>query len=308
MGDFQPLPLVTLAISAGFCTLVNMRIPGLILALGFGVLQLQSQNEFDKYGPYGAEVFKDLKEALKTDKKVYKMDLSYQVLDLKVYDKLPKLSDLQALKLSGNGVTGYPPGFENMSNLVYFASYNNKLKSFPPLLQNFRNLQYLDIQHSSIDSVPASIAYLNRLQSLKFGNTGDTIFLPQTLHYLKSLKDLTIEDCVLDSFPKEVFKIPSLTYLYLSGTNTWRITSHFERLSNLEVLVLENNHLTELPFTIYKAYKLRILSLRGNNIMRLPDSISQLENLTILDLRGNPIDAEELEKIKLLLPGCQVRF
>ena len=285
-----------------------MRKLAYIAALSFVTLQVQAQNEFDKYGPYGAEVFKDLKEALKTDKKVYKMDLSYQVLDLKLYEKLPKLVDLQALKLSGNGVSTYPIGFESMSNLVYFASYNNKLTSFPPKLQNYRSLQYLDIQHSVIDSVPSSIAYLNRLQSLKFGNTGDTIGLPNTLRYLKNLKDLTIEDCVLDSFPKEVFKIPSLNYLYLASTNTWSITSHFERLPNLEVLVIENNHLTSLPFSIYKAQKLRILSLRGNNIMRLPDSISQLENLTILDLRGNPIDAEELEKIKLLLPGCQVRF
>lgn len=269
---------------------------------------LQAQNEFDKYGPYGAEVFKDLKEALKTDKKVYKMDLSYQVLDPKVYEKLPKLLDLQVLKLSGNGITAYPLGFESMSNLVYFASYNNKLKSFPPLLQSFRNLQYLDIQHSEIDSIPSSIAYLNRLQSLKFGNTGDTVKLPQTLRYLKGLKDLTIEDCILDSLPKEAFKISSLYYLNLSGTNTWYLTSHFERLQNLEVLVLENNHLSTIPFSIYKAYKLRILSLRGNNLTRLPESISQLENLSILDLTGNPIEAEELEKIKLLLPGCQIKF
>lgn len=279
-----------------------------VFSFSVAAFSLRAQNEFDKYGPYGAEVFKDLKEALKTDKKVYKMDLSYQVLDPKVYEKLPKLIDLQALKLSGNAVTDYPLGFESMSNLVYFASYNNKLKSFPPRLQNFRNLQYLDIQHSVIDSIPSSIAYLNRLQSFKFGNTGDTVKLPQTLRYLKGLKDLTIEDCILDSLPKEAFKISSLYYLNLSGTHTWYITSHFERLPNLEVLVLENNHLTTIPFTIYKAQKLRIISLRGNNLTRLPDSISQLENLSILDLTGNPIEADELEKIRLLLPGCQIKF
>jgi Leucine-rich repeat (LRR) protein len=81
-----------------------------------------------------------------------------------------------------------------------------------------------------------------------------------------------------------------------------------ERLPNLEVLVIENNHLSELPFDIYKAKKLRIISFRGNQIQRLPDSISQLENLTVLDLRGNPLSAEELEKLKILLPGCQIRY
>lgn len=279
-----------------------------ILAMGLVSTTSFSQNEFDNYGPIGTEVFKDLKQALKTDRKVFKLDLSYQVLDPKLYEKLPKLTDLQALKLSGNGITYYPPAFETLINLQYFASYNNKLVCFPPALPNYRSLQYLDIQHSAIDSIPASIAYLNRLQSFKFGNTGDTLQLPQTLQYLKNLRDLTLEDCVLDSFPKAVFKISSLRYLNLTATNTWYLSKHFERLPELEVLVVENNHLSSVPFELYKCKRLRVVSFRGNQLRKLPDSISQLEYLTILDLRGNPIDPEELEKIKLLLPGCQVRF
>jgi Leucine-rich repeat (LRR) protein len=96
--------------------------------------------------------------------------------------------------------------------------------------------------------------------------------------------------------------------LSLSNTNTHFISSHFERLQKLEVLVIENNQLTKIPFEIYKAQKLRIISLRGNKLTRIPDSISQLENLSVLDLRGNPIEIDEIEKLKALLPGCQVKF
>ena len=39
---------------------------------------LSAQKEFDKYGPFGCQVYTDLKEALKIEKKVYKVDLSYQ--------------------------------------------------------------------------------------------------------------------------------------------------------------------------------------------------------------------------------------
>jgi len=28
----------------------------------------------------------------------------------------------------------------------------------------------------------------------------------------------------------------------------------------------------------------------------------------MLDLRGNPMDQEEVEKIRALLPGCEVKF
>jgi len=268
---------------------------------------LRAQKEFDKYGPYGSQVYTDLKEALRIEKKVYKVDLSYQKLDPKLYDKLASLSDLQALKLSGNEVTTYPKNFETLFNLLYFASYNNKMTSFPPL-KGLYNLQYLDLQHTLIDSIPSQIAYLGKLQSFKFGNTDDTLKLPVTLRFLKNLKDISIENCVMDSFPKLLFKVSKLYYLNLSNTNTWYLSKHFERLQNLEVLVIENNHLSQIPFEIYKAYKLRVISLRGNNLTKLPDSISQLENLSLLDLRGNPFDPDEIEKLKLLLPGCEIRF
>jgi leucine-rich repeat protein SHOC2 len=274
----------------------------------FSSLNFIAQKEFDKYGPFGCEVFKDLKEALKAGQKVYKMDLSYQKVDSKLYDKISTLTDLQALKLSGNEVKDYPKNFDALYNLLYFASYNNKFSSFLPNLKAFYNLQYLELQHTSIDSIPAQIAYLSKLQSFKFGNTDDTLKLPGTLHFIKNLKDISIENCIMDSLPKELFRIPALYYLNLSNTNTYYLTRHFERLKNLEVLVIENNHLSAIPFEIYRAQKLRLISLRGNKLTKLPDSISQLENLSLLDLRGNKFEPEEIEKLRALLPGCEVKF
>lgn len=285
-----------------------MVLRGTVLILLAFQLQISiAQNEFDKYGPFGCQVYTDLKEALRIEKKVYKVDLSYQKLEPKLYEKLPNLSDLQALKLSGNDVNFYPKGFENMPNLLYFASYNNKFTSFP-VLKGWYNLQYLELQHTLIDSIPAQIAYLSRLQSLKFGNTDDTLKLPGTFRFLKNLKDITIENCVMDSFPAQLFGIPSLVYLNLSNTNTSYLTKHFERLPKLEVLVIENNPINKIPFEIYKAQKLRVISLRGNQLIKVPESISQLENLTVLDLRGNKIDPEEIEKLRTLLPGCEVKY
>ena len=86
------------------------------------------------------------------------------------------------------------------------------------------------------------------------------------------------------------------------------MTKHFERWSNLEVLVLDNNQLQSLPFEIYKAKKLRFLSVKNNHLQKLPDSISQIENLTVLDVRGNGFSKEYIEELKALLPGCEVRY
>lgn len=267
-----------------------------------------AQKDFDHYGPMGAQVYTDLKSASLAEKQVFKLDLSYQNLDSRSLSRIQNFQNLQVLRLRNNNISEYPENIHKLVNLQYFASYNNQLTHFLPELQAYRSLHVIDIQHCRIDSIPASIAYLNLLNTLRFGNTDDTLKLPNTLPYLKKLKQLSFENCILDSFPKAVFSIPSLEFLYLSNTNTKYLSRHFERLPNLEVLVVENNKLESIPFDIYKATHLRVFSLRGNKIQRLPDSISQLEHLSILDLRGNPIPAEELEKLKILLPGCEIRF
>ncbi len=280
----------------------------LIILICFICNQSFGQKEFEKYGPFGCETYTDLKLALKIEKKIYKLDLSYKKIEPKLYEKIHKLSDLQALKLSTNEVTDYPKNLDALTNLIYFASYNNKLTTFPPNLKPFFNLQYLELQHTKIDSIPAQIAYLNKLQSFKFGNTDDTIHLPTTLKFLKNLKDVSIENCVMDSFPKQLFKATTLNFLSLLNTNTYYLTKHFERFQNLEVLIIENNPLATLPFDIYKARKLRIISLRNNKLTTIPESISALENLTLLDLRGNSINKERLDELKILLPGCEILF
>ena len=79
--------------------------------------------EFDKYGPFGSQVFTDLKVALDVEKNVYKMDLSYKKLEPKLYAKLSKLKDLQALKLSGNEINTFPPNFgESLPSKFYNIS------------------------------------------------------------------------------------------------------------------------------------------------------------------------------------------
>jgi Leucine-rich repeat (LRR) protein len=266
------------------------------------------QNEFDKYGPLGSKVYTDLKLALDIQKNVYKMDLSYQKIEPKLYAKLGKLKDLQALKLSSNEIKTFPPGFSALYNLVYFASYNNEFESFPPDFKKLANLNYLEFFGAKFDSIPADIAYLNKLKTLKISSTNDTLRLPTSLRYLKNLKDVTIENCVLDSFPKEIFKVPNLNYLNLTNVNVFYITKHFERFQTLEVLVLDANKLNEIPYQIYLAKNLRLLSVKNNFLKKLPDSISQLENLTLLDVRGNGFSKEYIEELKALLPGCEIRF
>lgn len=283
----------------------------LSVCICYGALSGKAQqNDFDKYGPFSAPVEKDLKTVFKEKppKKVFKLDLDYQHQDSVLYPRIGELKELQAIRFNGLNIRDYPKNFEALSNLVYFGSFNTRLTGFPPVLKSYPNLMHLELQHSLTDSVPAAIAYLNRLQTLRIGNTNDTLKLPNTLRYLRNLKELSIDNCVLDSMPTDVFKITSLKYLLLSNTNTWFLPKQFEGLPNLEVLVVENNALTAVPFEIYKAQKLRIVALRGNKLRKLPETLAQLPDLQVLDVRGNPLDKAQIELLKSLLPGCEIKF
>ena len=160
----------------------------LIVIFVFLSFSLNSQNEFEKYGPFGSQVYTDLKLALDININVYKMDLSYKKLEPKLFAKLGKLKDLQALILSGNEIKTYPTNFSDLYNLLYFATYNNEFTSFPPDFKKLVNLNYLEFFGAKLDSIPADIAYLNRLKTLKISSTNDTLYLPSTLKYLKNLK------------------------------------------------------------------------------------------------------------------------
>lgn len=256
----------------------------------------------------GSRVYVDLKEALSVGAGVYKMDLSYKKLDPKDYQKLTKLKDLQVLKLSGNEVKEFPKNFGDLFNLVYLASYNNPFTVFPEDFKKLYNLNHLELSYTKIDSIPASIAYLPKLKTIKFTDTDDTLRLPTTLRYLKKLEDIQIENCVMDSFPRQLFWVSSLKFLYLSKTNTHFLSTHFERLPNLEVFVLEDNPITALPNTIYLAKNLRLLSIRNTKITKLPVTISQMENLALLDVRGCGMSKEYIDELKALLPGCDIKF
>ncbi len=51
------------------------------------------QSAFDIYGPFNAEVYKDLKSALKNPNQVYKLDLSYQTIEHKILNKIGSLNN-----------------------------------------------------------------------------------------------------------------------------------------------------------------------------------------------------------------------
>jgi len=50
------------------------------------------------------------------------------------------------------------------------------------------------------------------------------------------------------------------------------------------------------------------LNPRKNQLTSFPTELGKLKKLSTLDLKGNPIKKSEKQKIKKLLPNCQIPF
>lgn len=90
------------------------------------------------------------------------------------------------------------------------------------------------------------------------------------------------------SLPTEIGKLAKLHTLALSSNPKFNFGEVFMPLSQLPALDK--------------------LSLVGNRLETLPDSIGKLIGLKVLFLNENPLSAEERERIKKLLPHCEIKF
>ena len=109
------------------------------------------------------------------------------------------------------------------------------------------------------------------------------------------LKDLNHETTILDlsessfrNFPKQVCNYPKLQIL--------RIGDQSSRTNQFEFL----------PPEITNLHELKVLEIINSNVTAIPKEIAQLKNLTRLYLSNNQLSKEEKDKVRKMLPNCNI--
>lgn len=77
-----------------------------------------------------------------------------------------------------------------------------------------------------------------------------------------------------------------LKQLYISGNIHYKKID-FKSISNLEILSLQGNNITEIPIEILSLIKLSSLNLSNNHLIRLPEYIIELPYLEEFIIRRN---------------------
>ncbi|GIV44505.1 MAG: hypothetical protein KatS3mg035_1628 [Bacteroidia bacterium] len=274
---------------------------------------LLSQNDLPplkKYGPYGSPIYTSINDAVRDAKNAYKLDLSDQYIDWnKEAKKLSKLEQLQALQIGNNSLTYLPAEIGSLKNLIFFSSKFNPLVSLPKEIGNLELLLHLELIGTKLDSFPDEFTNLLSLKVFHLqNNLADTLYLPTNFGRLKFMQDIIIYNSPLDTLPASIGELQNLKSLVLAKNKLKKLPDEICKLKNLEVLVLDNNELNSLPRNIYELRKLKVLSLRNNQLTSLNDDIVNFKNLAKLDLRGNSFTEEQLEIIRILLPGCNILY
>ena len=77
-------------------------------------------------------------------------------------------------------------------------------------------------------------------------------------------------------------------------------------MKNLERFYLTDNAIKMLPDEICELTSLKELGLSYNQLTLFPQKIGNLQNLKILRIIDLPLKTGELERIKKLLPNCEL--
>jgi len=213
------------------------------------------------------------------------------LLNLKVLPpQIGNLGNLKSLNLSSNELSALPKEIGQLKNLTNLNLPNNQLVFLPNEIGELKNLTTLNLENNKLESLPFEMGKLTNLESLRLGNMAydyyghnKLVHLPTSIGQLKNLRTLELYGNELTDLPREIGDLKNLTTLYLSSNKLTNLPPEIGWLDNLASLYLNNNQLTGLP-----------------------NEIGKLKNLITLDLSGNKIPKIEIEKIKKLLPNCEL--
>jgi Leucine-rich repeat (LRR) protein len=178
------------------------------------------------------------------------------------------------------------------------------VKALKSLLLECRHVQG-DIELPSLDlleelriSYPKDLETLSRLHSsseleilhfkypYQWGNHDFEDFVDTPIPALRSLKlrEITLSNLMIRTFPEWVMELPNLKYLDLSYNKLESIPSDWSALKSLRILNLGNNSLKKLPKDLKLPDTIEELDLSENQLSVIPSTLADLPKLEKLKL------------------------
>lgn len=238
------------------------------------------------------------------------LDLSYNTINRIHIDAFAGLTYLEKLTLTGNRISTLTPQiFAPMPNIVTLELEANKLQQFNSAILN----QLLILRHLNLAGNQLSTWDMNgmernhdRIERIELAGNHFTTIYVRGFQRFPNLESLSLGSNIAN-FPhlENIFRLRKLN---LSNNPMVELhAENFRNIMSLEELTIENNNITTVNFTLMGndlyLTQLRVLRLGGNRISNLHDDNFNMLRLTVLDLSNNQItrlNANDLRPIRQL--------
>lgn len=191
------------------------------------------------------------------------------------------------LDLSGGSITKLGKEIGSLKNLAILDVSDNQLTEISGDIGLLKSLTKLDVSGNQMAYIPTQVSWLIELREFDFSYNLMTKF-PDWVGYMKNLEVLNLEGNQLTEIHRNI-GAPNLKKLIVRGNKISLVPDQILYAKNLVVLDLRNNQLSSLPLSEFR-------------------SIISLQNLQRLELGGNPLPAEEVDRMRKLLPNATVNF
>ncbi|KAF7945311.1 hypothetical protein EAE96_010087 [Botrytis aclada] len=204
---------------------------------------------------------------------------------------LCNMVSLTDMDMSFNGISELPTEIGKLTALERFVFTNNRLKgSLPTSFGKLVNLKEVDIRYNLLSSIDI-VATLPKVEQISADHNSVSVC---------ECEFANIRILRLNSNPVTKFEIknsvPTLTTLNLSNAKLAQIPdAAFDKMPNLNKLVLDINHFVSLPAQIGKLRKLEYFSIARNSLSSLPAELGCLTELRHLDIRQNNLKKLPME-------------
>jgi|GEM_PF-2023432 len=177
----------------------------------------------------------------------------------------PEVFGLQGLQIGRYPMTRIPPEIVLCTQMTRFMMMNTLLRQLPPEFGQLINLKEVFLSNNRLRYLCPEFQQLQKLERLELNNNRLEYIDP--VGFLKNLKKLSVEKNQIKGLPEQM---------------GWE---------KLEMLVLGENQLIELPDSLYESRSIKLLTLSHNGLTSISEKIGQLSCLDSLFLDYNVLTA-----------------
>lgn len=199
-------------------------------------------------------------------------------------DSIGSLQNLFELKIKG-GFSTIPSSVYELTNLkILHLETDGFIGDLSSSISQLENLEELKIS-GVITSIPKEVWHLPSLKVLHVCAKGRLQRLPGLKVKNETLEDVCFDASDFESFPEELYMLPSLKKLVVSGDNINYMPWEIELFTRLKLLDFEKTNISSLPESILNLEELEDLYLPPNKF-KFPVWLSQMTSLRKIFAHG----------------------